>query len=172
MKKLLQIIWIISLFLACGCGVKNQKPEEKFIAIFNETSNDDIFLWVTNLEEIDRLTEKTQKRHAIDHASKLKNDVPLSAYQRVGYEEEFREKTEELLENIKLKETEKFDRVRVLLRVGCEKEEKDYLVIYDDMLAKIIHIDKNLDIHEEYYEVESVSVVEDFLEYIDSLKDE
>ena len=40
------------------------------------------------------------------------------------------------------------------------------------MLAKIIHIDKNLDIHEEYYEVESVSVVEDFLEYIDSLKDE
>ena len=57
-------------------------------------------MWVTNLEEIDRLTEKTQKRHAIDHASKLKNDVPLSAYQRVGYEEEFREKTEELLENI------------------------------------------------------------------------
>ena len=58
------------------------------------------------------------------------------------------------------------------MRVGCEKEEKDYLVIYDDMLVKIIHIDKNLDIHEEYYEVESVSVVEDFLEYIDSLKDE
>ena len=166
------MICIISLLLVCGCTTSKPKPEEEFKEIFTNTSNDDIFLWVPDLEKIDKLTQTTQKRYDLSHASKLKNDDSLSYYQKFGIEEELHEKSIELLESLKLKETEKFERYRILLRIGCEKEEKDFLVIYDDMLAKIIHIDKNLEVHEEYYQVESVSAIEDFIAYVDSLIDE
>ena len=168
MKKVFKIICILCLTVIWGCGA-DQTPEKQFKEVFDQTSDDKLFLWVPDLERIDDICKDSNKQFSIDTVSKLKNDIPLSKYddEELG----IRNKTAELLENLELKQIDSFQRYRILLRIGCEQEEKDYLVIYEDMLAKKIHIDKNLNVHEECYEVKSVSTVEEFMEYIDSLMD-
>ncbi len=169
MKKLFKMICIISLLVISGCAAKSQTPAEKFKEVFNKTADDELCLWVPDLERIDTLCKVSNKQFDIEMAFKLKNHIPLSKY---GEDASlFREKIEELLNQLQLKETEKFNRHRILLRIACEQEEMDYLVIYDDMLAKIIHIDKNLDVHEEYYVIESISAVQEFITFIDSLEE-
>lgn len=167
MKKIIWIICALSLIIFNGCSKPVSSPIQDFKEVFLNTSDENVCLWVPDLEKNDWIREKTQKPFDIEQYYKLKNHTPLSYYKEDS--EMFREKIETLLNNLELKETEKFHKYRILMRIACETEEKDYLVIYDDMTAKIIHIDKNLDIHEEYYEVESVSVVDEFIDFVDSL---
>lgn len=167
MKKIFQIICVFCLIMTCGCASSQKVPEEKFAEIFDQTSDEELFMWVPDLERIDYVCKESKKQFSLDIAAKLKNDVPLSEYDDEKIQ--IRKKAEALLKNLRLKEADKFYRHRILLRIGCEQEEKDFLVIYDDMMAVMIHIDKDHNVKEEYYEVESVADVEEFLEYIDSL---
>ncbi len=163
-KKFFTLICMLAL-LICGCTSINN-PVKQFNEIFDRTSIDEIYLWVPDLERIDFICKDAKKQFDIGIASKMKNDVPLSKYD--DEETPFRKKTAEMLGQLQLEETERFYKNRILLRIGCEAEEKDYLVIYEDMTAKIIHIDENFEVHETYYRVVSVKAVEEFLDYIDS----
>ena len=165
MKKAFKIICLFCLIIFCGCS-SNKTPEKQFQEIFDQTSSDELFLWVPDLQRLDYICKVSNKQFSLDIASKLKNDEPLSEYDE---ESLIRKKLENLLKNLRLKEIDKFYKNRIILRIGCEQEEKEYLIIYDDMTAQRIHINKNHDVYEEYYEVESISAVKEFLEYIDSI---
>ena len=167
MKKFIWIVCTLSLIVFSGCSKPISSPIQDFKEVFLSTSDENLCLWVPDLEKIDGFREKTKKPFDIEQYYKLKNHIPLSYYEEDT--EMFREKIDILLNNLELKETEQFHKYRILMRIACENEEKDYLVIYDDMTAKIIHMDKNLDIHEKWYTIESVSAVEEFIAFIDSL---
>lgn len=164
MKKTLLSICLMTLLIVSGC-ISNNTPAKQFGKIFDRTSLDEIYLWVPDLERIDFICKDAKKQFDISIASKMKNDVPLSEYE--DEKTSFRKKTEEMLNQLQLEETDQFYENRILLRIGCEAEEKNYLVIYDDMTAKIIRIDQDFEVHETCYVLKSKEAVEEFLAYID-----
>ena len=115
MKKIIWIICALSLIIFNGCSKPVSSPIQDFKEVFLSTSDENVCLWVPDLEKNDWIREKTQKPFDIEQYYKLKNHTPLSYYKEDS--EMFREKIETLLNNLELKETEKFHKYRILMRI-------------------------------------------------------